>query len=143
MDEPGQYPVRVLTEYAKKVRATRRRGLLYPYEIIRMLTPSNEVRARSFAAPAVVELRKAIEVANEEEKPGLYMRLNAVVQETLAEQQRQVAEEFDRIHSIERARQVGSLDRIVAPSLLRPYLIEALERGIRRIDPSYPELRRR
>jgi acetyl/propionyl-CoA carboxylase alpha subunit/acetyl-CoA carboxylase carboxyltransferase component len=43
-----------------------------------------------------------------------------------------VAEEFDRIHTVERALRVGSLDRIIPPSQLRPYLIDAVERGIAR-----------
>ena len=43
-----------------------------------------------------------------------------------------MAEEFDRIHSVERARRVGSLDRILPASELRPYLVEAVERGMRR-----------
>jgi hypothetical protein len=37
-----------------------------------------------------------------------------------AEKLGEVAAEFDRIHSIERARQVGSVDHIVAPGQLSP-----------------------
>ena len=44
----------------------------------------------------------------------------------------EVAGEFDRIHSVERALRVGSLDRILPPAQLRPYLIEAVERGLAR-----------
>jgi acetyl-CoA carboxylase carboxyltransferase component len=44
-----------------------------------------------------------------------------------------VAEEFDAVHSVERARRVGSLDRIIAPEDLRPYLVDAVERGIARV----------
>jgi hypothetical protein len=43
-----------------------------------------------------------------------------------------VAGEFDRIHSIERAKRVGSVDRIITPSELRPYLVDAVERGLSR-----------
>ena len=49
------------------------------------------------------------------------------------EKQGQVAQEFDAIHSIQRARQVGSLDHILPPTRLRPYLIDAVERGQRRV----------
>ncbi|MFC7659686.1 hypothetical protein ACFQV8_29565 [Pseudonocardia benzenivorans] len=42
----------------------------------------------------------------------------------------QVAEEFDAKHSIERAQQVGSVDRIVPPAQLRPYLADAVQRGM-------------
>ena len=43
-----------------------------------------------------------------------------------------MADEFDDIHDVHRARDVGSLDEIVAAADLRPYLADALERGIRR-----------
>jgi hypothetical protein len=42
----------------------------------------------------------------------------------------QIAEEFDREHSVQRALQVGSLHRIIAPERLRPEVIAALERGM-------------
>ena len=45
-----------------------------------------------------------------------------------------VAAEFDAIHSVERARQVGSVHRIIAAAALRPELIAAVERGIARVD---------
>ena len=44
----------------------------------------------------------------------------------------EVAEEFDRVHSVERAREVGSHRRILPPARLRPYLIDAVERGMAR-----------
>lgn len=44
----------------------------------------------------------------------------------------QVAEEFDTKHSIERARSVGSVHRIVSPDQLRPYLADAVQRGMKR-----------
>jgi hypothetical protein len=50
-----------------------------------------------------------------------------------AEKQAQVAGDFGRIHSIERARKVGSVDRIISPGELRRYLVEAVGRGIDRI----------
>ena len=47
----------------------------------------------------------------------------------------EVAADFDRIHSVERAMQVGSVHRIIAAEALRPELIAAVERGMeRRVD---------
>jgi hypothetical protein len=43
-----------------------------------------------------------------------------------------VAEEFDHVHSVQRAQQVGSVDRIIPAATLRPYLVDAVERGMRR-----------
>ena len=45
-----------------------------------------------------------------------------------------VAEEFDSVHTVERALQVGLLDRIIAPRELRPFLVAAVERGIARYE---------
>ena len=42
----------------------------------------------------------------------------------------ELAGEFDAIHSVERAVEVGSVDRIIAAAELRPQLIEAVERGM-------------
>ena len=42
------------------------------------------------------------------------------------EKQAELATEFDEIHSVERAREVGSLEAIVAPEAIRPYLIGQL-----------------
>ena len=43
-----------------------------------------------------------------------------------------MAEEFDSVHTVERALKVGSLDRIIRPAEIRPYLVAAVERGIAR-----------
>ena len=42
--------------------------------------------------------------------------------------------EFDAVHSVERAVRDGLGHRIIPPVELRPYLIEAIERGMRRAE---------
>jgi hypothetical protein len=49
-----------------------------------------------------------------------------------AEKLGQVADEFDGVHSIERAHSVGSVQAIVPAARLRPYLIDAVQRGMQR-----------
>ncbi|MDT7685419.1 MAG: hypothetical protein QOG57_5729, partial [Pseudonocardiales bacterium] len=44
----------------------------------------------------------------------------------------EVADEFDTKHSIERAQRVGSVDTIVPAPQLRPYLVDAVRRGMAR-----------
>jgi hypothetical protein len=56
----------------------------------------------------------------------------AVTAQVRAEKPGEVAAEFEHIHTIERAREVGSVDRIIAAEDLRPYLVDALERGMAR-----------
>jgi acetyl-CoA carboxylase carboxyltransferase component len=50
--------------------------------------------------------------------------------EVRSEKLGELAAEFDAIHSVERAVEVGSVDRIIPAAELRPQLIEAVERGI-------------
>jgi hypothetical protein len=47
-----------------------------------------------------------------------------------AEKLGEVAAEFDRVHSIHRAVDVGSVDAIVPAAQLRPRIIEAIARGM-------------
>jgi hypothetical protein len=44
----------------------------------------------------------------------------------------EVAGEYDRVHSVQRALKVSALHHILPPVSLRPYLIHAVERGIAR-----------
>jgi len=50
-----------------------------------------------------------------------------------AEKLGEVAAEFDGIHSIQRAVEVGSVDAIIRPEELRPRIIEAVENGLARL----------
>jgi hypothetical protein len=44
----------------------------------------------------------------------------------------ELADEFDRIHSVERARDVGSVTAIIPSGELRPRLVAAVEAGMAR-----------
>ena len=44
----------------------------------------------------------------------------------------EMAAEFDQVHSVQRALDVGALNCIIPPATLRPYLIDAVQRGIGR-----------
>ena len=46
----------------------------------------------------------------------------------------EVAAEFDAVHSVQRAKEVGSVHRIVGAAELRPELIDAVTRGIERVS---------
>jgi hypothetical protein len=54
----------------------------------------------------------------------------AVAAAVRSEKLGEVADEFDSIHTIERALAMGSVDRIITAEELRPYIIGALERGM-------------
>ena len=51
-----------------------------------------------------------------------------------SEKQGALAAKFDSVHSVERAVEMGSVSAIIPPVELRPYLIEAIERGMRRAE---------
>ena len=46
----------------------------------------------------------------------------------------ELAAKFDSIHSIQRAVEVGSVNGIVAAADLRPYLVDAIERGMAKTE---------
>jgi hypothetical protein len=52
--------------------------------------------------------------------------------EVRSEKLGEVAEEFEQVHNIERARAVGSVHTIIAARDIRPYLIGAVTRGLGR-----------
>ena len=92
---------------------------------------SSEVRKRTEADRRLVDLNSRIAQGDEGEA-RLRAELEQLRGAVRAEKQAEVAGEFDRIHSIERAKKVGSVDRIISPGELRRYLVEAVERGIGR-----------
>jgi len=97
---------------------------------------SAEVRKRTAADPRVADLQAAIAEATasgaDDKVSALRARLGSVWPAVHAEKLGQLADEFDSVHSIERAREVGSVHAIVSASRLRSYLIDAVRRGMQR-----------
>jgi len=93
---------------------------------------AREVDARTRKDPRIIALEATLQAAPEAEKRRLRSQLADVLASVRSEKLGEVADEFDRIHSVERALRVGSLDRIIPPAELRPYLIDAVERGMAR-----------
>jgi acetyl-CoA carboxylase carboxyltransferase component len=93
---------------------------------------TREVNHRAGADPRIEQLDERIERAAGSERPHLRAERDALWAEVRSEKLGEFAAEFDSIHSIERAVEVGSVERIVEPTRLRPYLIDAVERGMQR-----------
>ena len=93
---------------------------------------AREVDARAAADPGMQELRARVALAEGAEKGAAAGRGGSAVQGARSEQLGEVAREFDRVHSVERARAVGSIHRIIPAAELRPFLVAAVERGIQR-----------
>ncbi|NHN55231.1 ATP-grasp domain-containing protein [Calidifontibacter sp. DB0510] len=87
---------------------------------------SRDVDARTAADPRVKEVEEQLATADDTQRAGLAARLAELRTSVRAEKLTEVAQEFDRVHSIHRAVTVGSVDRVIAPEELRPAIIEAL-----------------
>jgi acetyl/propionyl-CoA carboxylase alpha subunit/acetyl-CoA carboxylase carboxyltransferase component len=96
---------------------------------------AREVEARVRADGRVVALSARIEAAPEAERDRLRAELDRVVQTARSEALGEMASTFDAIHTIERARAVGSVDFVISARRLRPYVIDAVERGMRSTLP--------
>jgi acetyl-CoA carboxylase carboxyltransferase component/biotin carboxyl carrier protein len=91
---------------------------------------AREVDKRTRQDPRLVELEKAVAGAERGDRARLQAHLEDLREWVRSEKLGEVAEEFDHIHSVQRAREVGSIHHIIPPERLRPYLIEAVERGM-------------
>jgi acetyl-CoA carboxylase carboxyltransferase component len=92
---------------------------------------AGEVESRTRADARITELELAIGGAAGGEKAVLSARLAALRTVVRAEKLGEVAAEFDAVHNVQRALRVGSIHRIIPANELRPYLIDAVERGMR------------
>ncbi|HEY1818787.1 MAG TPA: carboxyl transferase domain-containing protein [Trebonia sp.] len=91
---------------------------------------SAEVGNRTATDPRVSALQAQVAETSGAERAALSAQLADVQASVRAEKLGEVAAEFDRIHSIQRAVEVGSVDAIISASQLRPAIIEAIERGL-------------
>ncbi len=87
-----------------------------------------EVRAQALDDPRVKDIT---EVARREPTEKNRAALETVLREVTLEKQASTALEFDSVHTVERAMEVGSLSEIFEPSELRPRLIATLEEASR------------
>ncbi|TNC20463.1 ATP-binding protein [Amycolatopsis alkalitolerans] len=91
-----------------------------------------EVNARTAKDPRVAGLQAQVAAATGGERAALAARLEEARASVRAEKLGEVAAEFDGVHSIQRAVEVGSVDAIIEPGRLRPRIIEAIEAGLAR-----------
>jgi acetyl/propionyl-CoA carboxylase alpha subunit/acetyl-CoA carboxylase carboxyltransferase component len=85
-----------------------------------------QVLKNTFADPQVIEAQARL-------KKGEIMKsqYDDIYQTVHLEHQAKVALEFEKIHTVERALKVGSIDDIVKVAELRPYIKRQLDEGIR------------
>ena len=92
---------------------------------------TRDVNTRTANDQRIRELESAIGNATSDAERGeLRARLGELRGTVRSEKLGEVAAEFEQIHNIERAREVGSVHTIIPADQLRPYLIKAVERGM-------------
>ena len=91
---------------------------------------AGEVEARARKDPRLQALSQAMVQAESAEKGRLRTQWEELFKIVHSEKLGEMAAEFDRVHSVQRALEVGALNHILPPAELRPYLIHAVERGI-------------
>ncbi|MDU7361247.1 MAG: carboxyl transferase domain-containing protein [Propionibacteriaceae bacterium] len=90
---------------------------------------ARDVAARTAADPRVAELEAKLAEASATERPALAAALDDLRGSVRAEMIGEIAAEFDAVHSIHRAVEVGSVDSIISVARLRPAIVEALAAG--------------
>ncbi|MEU8018746.1 carboxyl transferase domain-containing protein [Micromonospora parva] len=88
---------------------------------------SADVNARTAADPRVRDLEARVAAAAGTERAAFTAELDELRSSVRAEKLSEVAAEFDRVHNIHRAVEVGSVDAVIRAAELRPRIIEAIE----------------
>ncbi|MCU1686899.1 MAG: fused acetyl/propionyl-CoA carboxylase subuit alpha/methylmalonyl-CoA decarboxylase subunit alpha [Amycolatopsis sp.] len=91
---------------------------------------AGDVNQRTANDPRVLTLADTAAKATGAQRGALTAELAELRSSVRAEKLSEVAAEFDAVHSIERAVQVGSVDAIVRAAELRPRIIDAIAKGI-------------
>ncbi|MEV1321918.1 carboxyl transferase domain-containing protein [Micromonospora arborensis] len=88
---------------------------------------SADVNARTAADSRVRDLEARVAASAGTERAALTAELDELRSSVRAEKLGEVATEFDRVHNIQRAVEVGSVDAVIRAAELRPRIIEAIE----------------
>ncbi|HUA28836.1 MAG TPA: carboxyl transferase domain-containing protein [Streptosporangiaceae bacterium] len=87
---------------------------------------AGQVNRRTSADSRVASLEARLAETSGAEHAELTAKLDEVRASVRAEKLADVAAEFDRVHSVHRAVEVGSVDAVVSPAELRPRIIDAI-----------------
>ncbi|MCA9551505.1 MAG: hypothetical protein KC933_15825 [Myxococcales bacterium] len=91
---------------------------------------ARELKSRTDHDPRVVAAQAELAQAQGPDKAWASVRLTEAMEAARSDALGALAQEYDGIHSVERAQRVGSVHTIIPPERLRPHLIEAVARGM-------------
>jgi acetyl/propionyl-CoA carboxylase alpha subunit/acetyl-CoA carboxylase carboxyltransferase component len=100
---------------------------------------AGEVETRTRNDERLQALNQAMLQAEAAEKGRLRAQWNELYNVVYSEKLGEMAAEFDHVHSVFRALRVGALNHIIPPANLRPYLIDAVKRGVEREENAVQE----
>ncbi|MET0386537.1 MAG: biotin carboxylase N-terminal domain-containing protein [Polyangiales bacterium] len=89
-----------------------------------------EVRARVASDPRITASRAPLRGNPSPEERAAFDRLR---RDVTIEKRAELAAEFDAVHSVERAKRVGSIEEIIPGRTLRPYLVALLQNDLARL----------
>ena len=96
---------------------------------------TREVNKRTAADPAVGDLEAQLAASTDDAaSASLRVKLSATRTAVRSDKLGEVAAEFEAVHNVERARQVGSVHAIIPAAELRPSIVAAVERGMARMS---------
>jgi hypothetical protein len=91
------------------------------------------VNKRTAADPTVRDLEAQLaDTTDDAARARLRVKLAETTTAVRSDKLGEVAAEFEAVHNVERARQVGSVHAIIPAAELRPRIITAVERGMAR-----------
>jgi acetyl/propionyl-CoA carboxylase alpha subunit/acetyl-CoA carboxylase carboxyltransferase component len=98
---------------------------------------AREVRQQTLTDSRIVKIQEQMEAAEGSDRALLRAQYDQLFKAVQSEKRMELADTFDSVHSVQRAMDVGSIDYVIPVAKLRPYLIEAVERGMKR-DSALP-----
>jgi acetyl-CoA carboxylase carboxyltransferase component len=93
---------------------------------------ARDVERAALKDERIASLDARIAAAEGPERLQLRTEREALWPQVRSEKLGALADEFDTVHSVERAVQMGSVTEIIEARVMRPYIVEAIERGMRR-----------
>ncbi len=88
-----------------------------------------EVSRETYLDPRIAEVRNFLDSGMCTQKD-----YDELFQKVYNEKQTALGQKFDQIHSVARAKEVGSIDDVVTPETIRPYLISSIAEGMEKLQ---------
>ena len=102
--------------YASVIGGAPAAAVIFPKKVLK----------ETYADKRIAEAKRDLNMRKSSQK-----EYNDVFSKIYNEKQTELGQQFDRIHSVKRAKQVGSIDDIIRTEQLRPYIITVVEEGMR------------